>query len=183
MGKFEVKNDYYKERLNQIEELEEWAKRNTNYNKISSIEAIKFFDSDKENLSKDLEQINRIYSDMIDWSKSKFKIGNYTAMEHANIILLRRTDGHDIKKIREQLIIDNAPFTSITLSTTAKINIIQKTLSKILKDTSEQEAPNTKLVEWLVDSGNFKKEEAIEAIEKALKIGAITSPKPGYVSL
>jgi len=42
--------NYSKERLNQISELLEWSKRNTNYNKITAIETIKFFDAEKKKI-------------------------------------------------------------------------------------------------------------------------------------
>jgi hypothetical protein len=45
----------------------------------------------------------KIYSDIVDFAESKFKIRKYTAMEYANVVLLRKTEGHNIEKIREQI--------------------------------------------------------------------------------
>ena len=95
--------DLSKERLDQITELEEWTKRNTEYNNISELQAVKFLDNGKENLGKDLEHVSKIYSDIVDFAESKFKIRKYTAMEYANVVLLRKTEGHNIEKIREQI--------------------------------------------------------------------------------
>jgi len=175
--------DYSKERPNQIAELAEWAKKNTDYNNVPPKEAIKFFDSDKENLAKDLEHVSKIYHDMVDWATSKFTIGKYTAMEYANVVLLKKTERNDIEKIRKQIEIESELLINPPLSKTSKTTIIQNTISEILKEISEQEASQAKLVEKLVHSGKFNEEEAIESIEKALKMGAITSSKPGYVTL
>jgi len=183
MPKDRIERDYSKERPNQIEELAGWAKKNTNYNNVSPREAIKFFDSDKENLAKDLEHVSKLYHEMVNWAQSKFTIGKYTAMEYANEVLLKKTEGIDIEKIRKQIEIESEFLINPPLSKTSKTTIIQNTISEILKETSEQEISQAKLVEKLVHSGKFKEEEAIESIEKAMKMGAITSSKPGYVTL
>jgi len=172
-----------KERLNQISKLAEWAKKNTNYNNITPLEAIKFFDSDKENLSKDLVHVDEIYSTMIDWAKLRFKIGNYTAAEYANVILLKKTINQDIEKLRQQIKTENTSFPNQTLSNSEKISIIQKTISAMLKQTSDHEIPKTKLVERLVHDKIFSEEDATKFMEQAIKLGAIVTKKAGYLTL
>lgn len=178
-----VERDPSKERLDQIADLEEWAKRNTIYDNISPLEIVKFFDSNKENLSKDLEHVSKMYFDMVEWTKSKFKLGKFTAMEYANAVLLRKTEGHDIEEMRSQIRAENVPLIRPILSNSAKISIMQDTVSQIMKETSESEIPQTKLVERLVNSGAFVKEEITEFIQNAVKMGALVTTKPGYLSI
>jgi len=179
----EGEKDLAKERLNQVSELAEWTKKNTNYNNITPLEAIKFFDSDKENFSKDLEHIDETYSNMIDWVKLRFKIGNYTAAEYANVVLLKKTESQDVEKIRQQIKTENTSLTSQTFSNAEKISIIQKTISEMLKKTSDHEIPKTKLVERLVHDKIFSEEDATKFMEQAIKLGAIVTKKAGYVTL
>jgi len=179
----EEEKDLAKERLNQILELAEWTKKNTNYNNITPLEAIKFFDSDKENLSKDLGHVDETYSNMIDWVKLRFKIGNYTAAEYADVVLLKKTESQDAERIRQQIRTENSSLTRPVFSNAAKISIIQKTISEMLKKTSGHEIPQTKLVERLVHDEIFSEEDATKFIEQAVKLGAIVTKKSGYLTL
>jgi len=181
-GQEEEKN-LAKERLNQILELAEWAKKNTNYNNITPLEAIKFFDSDKENLSKDLVHVDETFSNMTDWAKFRFKIGNYTAAEYANVVLLKKTESQDVERIRQQIKTENTSFPNQTLSNSEKISIIQKTISEMLKKTPDHGIPQTKLVERLVHDEIFSEEDATKFIEQAVKLGAIVTKKSGYLTL
>jgi len=179
----EEEKDLAKERLNQISELAEWAKKNTNYNNITPLKTIKFFDSDKENLSKDLEHVDETFSNMTDWAKLRFKIGNYTAAEYANVVLLKKTESQDVERIRQQIKTENTLLARPVFSNAEKISIIQKTISEMLKKISGHEIPQTKLVERLVHDEIFSEEDASKFIEQAVKLGAIVTNKSGYLTL
>jgi len=120
---------------------------------------------------------------MVNWVKSKFQIGKYIALEYADTVLLKKTEGHDIQKLREMISNENATLVNLPLSRTAKTSIIQNTISEILEQTSEQEVLQVTLIEKLVNSGKFNEKDAVESVEKALKIGALSMTKPGYVGL
>ena len=170
-------------RINQISELNEWAKKNTDFDKISAYEAVKFFDSDKENISKDLEIVNKIYFEINNHAKTQFKIGKYTAMEFANVILLKKTEGENIEKIREQIKSANSSLINPPLTLSAKISKIQNTVLKLTEGLTEKEISQSKLIEKLIELGEFNEKEAEEYINKSIKIGALTLSDSENISL
>jgi len=170
-------------RINQISELKKWAEKNTDYENISAYEAVKFFDSDKEDFSKDLESISKIYSDIVNYAKTKFKIGEYTAMEYSNVILLKKTKGEDIEKIRKQIESENSSLIKPSLTSSAKISKIQNTVLKLTEGLTEKEISQPKLIEKLIEFGEFNEKEAEEYINKSIKNGALVLTDSDNISL
>lgn len=172
-----------KERIKQIEELANWATKNTDYNNITAKDAVKFFDSDKENVTGDLSFIYRIYNDIVNWAISRFQVGKYIANEYANTVILRRAGDHDIQRIRDEISIQSESLIRPILSKSAKLGIVQNVTSEFLKETPQKEIEQSKVIDKLIRSEGFTEQDAKEAVEKALSVGALTMTRPGYLSV
>ena len=170
------------ERLEQIKSLYQWAKKNTDINKISPMLAIKFFDSEKESINSDLDLVFQVYNDIIQYAKENFHVGNFFAKDYANSILLKITEDHDVQGIREQLLQDQQ-IINPTFTKTSKIKIIQNELAKALNELSVNELPIDQLIDKVINSKKLEKNEALECIEKALKMGAVSKSVSGNLKL
>lgn len=175
--------DLAKERVKQVEEMADWATKNTDYSNITPEDAVKFFDGDKENLAIDLRPVSKIYNDMINWAISRFQVGKYVASEYANAVILRRAIGHDIQRIRDEISMQNESLIRPILSKSAKLGIVQNITSEILKNTAQKEIEQVKVIDKLIQTEGFTEQDAKETVEKALSIGALTMTRPGYLSV
>jgi len=178
----ERNEDHFQERQNQIKKLEKWS-QNTNLNDFSVEDIIQFLDTDKENLGEELEKISKIYFEMVEKAKSEFKIGKYTAMEYTNVIFLRKTEGYDIQSIQKKIKMMYQPLIKPTLSKTAKISILQKTVAKLLQENNKKEVAQSEVIKKLVNSEGFIEDDAKKFINKALKMGILLNPKLDFISL
>lgn len=174
--------DVAERRRKQIDELNDWAKKNTDYGKIIPEDAIKFFDSDREKLQTELQYVNKIFEEIVKHAKSKMKLGNFQSTEYANTIILKKTDGADIKKIREHIELETT-LINPPMSNSSKISLIQKTVLEINKQQNNENVDYDELVNELIKSGKFTKDEAEANIETAIKRGAIIKTDSNHISL
>jgi len=121
--------DYAEERLKQILELFQWCNNNIDFQKITPNDAIKLFDGDKENLDKDLEHLYKIYFEIVEYAKLKFKIGKFTAMEFTNTVLLKKIESHDIQNIRDEIKKDSIQLINPSFTKTEKVTRVVKIIS------------------------------------------------------
>ena len=75
-------------RSEEINQLYEWGKINTNLSQISINHTIIFFNSDIENIPKDLIYVYDIFQKLLERAKTIFHIENYTASEYAMAVIL-----------------------------------------------------------------------------------------------
>lgn len=160
-----------KQREQQIDELFSWAEKNTDLKKFSNFEIARFFFSDRENIPSELSNVSEVFDKLKSRATEIYHVGNYVAYEYAMSILLKLTKGVDIveilKKLEQDSILIQPPITNA-----GKFKLIQKTITQL---NDENLISNEKtVIERLVQKEGFTETIAIEAIKKALKIGAIT---------
>lgn len=173
-------NNFSKVRINQINELYNWGTKNTNLEKVSVHDAVKFFYSDSENTPSDLLYVFQIFHELLKHSMMTFQIGNYVAIEYAMTVILRRTKGFDTTSIYKE-IIQGDTLIRPPLSNSARIKIIQKIVSQMNKD--QLDTSETIIIERLTKSEGFLEDEAKNAVESALKVNAITRTELGKLAM
>jgi hypothetical protein len=176
-------SEWSDKRNQHLSRLEELLKNNDKFSALTPSEIIKFFNFDKENPPTTLLHLKKIYFDAIEFAVSEFGVGRYTAMDYVNTIFLKKIEGVDIIALIENTKTQTEPLINVARTKTEQISLVQKILLQILKNENVKEISFSRLKEEILASKEMEESKIQENIEKAIKMGAIVTPRDGFLSL